>query len=86
MPDVARVDKLRQMGHKTETQVLSARERQVIELVAKGKTNREIARQLSISERTVDRHVSNILLKLNLPTRSAATAYAFQHDLIGRTG
>ena len=66
--------------------MLSARERQVIELVATGKTNREIALLLSISERTVDRHVSNILLKLNLPTRSAATAYAYQHDLIGRTG
>jgi DNA-binding CsgD family transcriptional regulator len=59
---------------------------QVFELVATGKTNREIARQLSISERTVDRHVSNILLKLKLPSRSAATAYAYEHDLIGRTG
>ena len=85
-PDVARLDALRQARHKTDTSVLSARERQVIELVATGKTNREIARRLSISERTVDRHVSNILLKLNLPTRSAATAYAYQHDLIGRTG
>jgi DNA-binding NarL/FixJ family response regulator len=62
------------------------RELQVIELVATGKTNREIARRLSISERTVDRHVSNILLKLKLPSRSAATAYAYRHDLIGRTG
>jgi DNA-binding NarL/FixJ family response regulator len=77
---------LRQIGRKTDSHVLSARERQVIELVATGKTNREIARQLRISERTVDRHVSNILLKLNLPTRSAATAYAYEHDLIGRTG
>ena len=85
-PDVARVDELRQTTPKADAHALSPRERQVIELVAKGKTNREIARQLSISERTVDRHVSNILLKLNLPTRSAATAYAYQHDLIGRTG
>jgi DNA-binding CsgD family transcriptional regulator len=85
-PDLARVDMLRQGGGKTGSHSLSARELQVIELVATGKTNREIARQLSISERTVDRHVSNILLKLNLPTRSAATAYAYQHDLIGRTG
>jgi DNA-binding CsgD family transcriptional regulator len=85
-PDVARVDALRQALQKTDAHTLSARERQVIELVATGRTNREIARQLSISERTVDRHVSNILLKLNLPTRSAATAYAYQHDLIGRTG
>jgi len=86
LPDVARVNMLRQSGSKVETPVLSAREREVIELVATGKTNREIARQLSISERTVDRHVSNILLKLNLPTRSAATAYAYQQGLIGRTG
>jgi DNA-binding CsgD family transcriptional regulator/Flp pilus assembly protein TadD len=85
-PDVARVDALRQVARKGDTQLLSIRERQVIELVATGKTNKEIARQLSISERTVDRHVSNILLKLNLPTRSAATAYAYQHDLVGRTG
>lgn len=85
-PDIARVDELRQATVKPDDHVLSPRERQVIQLVATGRTNREIARQLSISERTVDRHVSNILLKLNLPTRSAATAYAFQHDLIGRTG
>lgn len=85
-PDLARVNQLRQAGRKTGSHSLSARELQVIELVATGKTNREIARQLRISERTVDRHVSNILLKLNLPTRSAATAYAYRHDLIGRTG
>jgi DNA-binding CsgD family transcriptional regulator len=85
-PDVDLVDTLRQTKSKVETPVLSSREREVIELVATGKTNREIARQLSISERTVDRHVSNILLKLNLPTRSAATAYAYRQGLIGRTG
>jgi DNA-binding CsgD family transcriptional regulator/tetratricopeptide (TPR) repeat protein len=85
-PDVARVKMLRHAGSGVETQVLSARERQVIELVATGKTNKEIASLLSISERTVDRHVSNILLKLNLPTRSAATAYAYKQGMIGRTG
>jgi ATP/maltotriose-dependent transcriptional regulator MalT len=85
-PDIERVDGQRQSTSKGHAQLLSARELQVIGLVASGKTNREIARQLSISERTVDRHVSNILLKLNLPTRSAATAYAFQHDLVPRTG
>ena len=85
-PDLARVAELREPKRATVSHVLSARELEVIGLVAKGRTNREIARQLSISERTVDRHVSNILLKLNLPTRSAATAYAFQNDLIGRGG
>ena len=59
----------------------TSREREVIGLVATGKTNRAIARQLSISERTVDRHVSNILMKLDLPSRSAATGYAYEHGL-----
>lgn len=85
-PDLARVNALEQRTAGTGAHLLSARELQVIELVATGKTNRQIARQLSISERTVDRHVSNILLKLKLPSRSAATAYAYRHDLIGRTG
>jgi ATP/maltotriose-dependent transcriptional regulator MalT len=80
-PDLARVDALRQ--HRAEHgSVLTARELQVIGLVAKGETNRAIAQRLSISERTVDRHVSNILLKLELPSRSAATAYAYEHHLI----
>ena len=43
---------------------------------------REIAGELSLSEKTVDRHVSNIFIKLDVPTRSAATAYAYQHKLI----
>jgi DNA-binding CsgD family transcriptional regulator len=81
-PDITRADVLSQRVRKAESTPLTARELQVIELIAKGETNRTIARQLSISERTVDRHVSNILLKLNLPSRAAATAYAFQHDLI----
>jgi ATP/maltotriose-dependent transcriptional regulator MalT len=85
-PDIERVERLMRPGDSGSAQPLSARELQVIELLATGKTNREIAQALSISERTVDRHVSNILLKLNLPTRSAATAYAFQHDLVARTG
>lgn len=81
-PDVARIDALRQRSRKTGVSSLTAREVQVIELIAKGDTNRAIANQLSISERTVDRHVSNILLKLHLPSRAAATAYAYQHGLI----
>lgn len=85
-PDVTRVDELRQRPDKTAAHTLTARELQVIELVARGKTNRAIAKLLTISERTVDRHVSNILLKLDLPSRSAATAYAWQHDLIPPTG
>jgi DNA-binding CsgD family transcriptional regulator len=61
---------------------LTAREAQVLSLVATGKTNRSIAAELGISEKTVARHLSNIFTKLGLSTRAAATAYAFRHDLL----
>ena len=61
---------------------LSARELQVLRLVATGKTNRLIAADLFLSEKTVARHVSNIFSKLGLSSRSAATAYAYEHDLV----
>ena len=51
-------------------------------LVAAGKTNREIAASLVISEHTVARHLQNIFAKLGLSTRAAATAYAFEHGLV----
>jgi DNA-binding NarL/FixJ family response regulator len=62
--------------------VLTAREVQVLALVAAGKTNREIATVLVVSEHTVRRHLQNIFAKLGVASRAAATAYAFQHDLI----
>ena len=61
---------------------LSARELEVLRLVATGKSNREIASALVISEHTVARHVQNILAKLRLSSRAAATAFAFEHDLV----
>ena len=61
---------------------LSAREVEVLRLVAAGLTNREIADALTISERTVDRHVSNIFTKLDVSSRAAATAFAYEHGLI----
>jgi DNA-binding CsgD family transcriptional regulator len=61
---------------------LSAREVEVLRLVAAGLTNRAIAEALTISERTVDRHVSNIYTKLDLSTRAAATAFAYEHGLV----
>ena len=61
---------------------LSEREAQVIRLLAAGKTNRAIADELFISEKTVARHVSNIFDKLGVSSRSGATAWAFQHHLI----
>ncbi|HEY9376992.1 MAG TPA: LuxR C-terminal-related transcriptional regulator [Jiangellaceae bacterium] len=55
---------------------------QVLRLVATGRTNRAIATELFLSEKTVARHVSNIFTKLGLSSRAAATAYAYEHDLV----
>ncbi len=54
----------------------------MLRLVAAGKTNRAVATELFISEKTVARHLSNIFTKLDLSSRSAATAYAYAHHLI----
>ena len=61
---------------------LSRREREVLALVAEGKTNRAIAAELFISDKTVARHVSNIFTKLSLSSRAEATAHAFKHGLV----
>jgi len=61
---------------------LTERELQVLRLVASGKTNKAIARELSLSEKTIDRHVSNIFTKLDVSTRAAATAFAYRHQLL----
>lgn len=63
---------------------LSPREAEVLRLVSAGMSNRSIASALFLSEKTVARHVSNILVKLDVPSRSAATAYAYNHGLAGR--
>jgi len=61
---------------------LTPRELEVLRLVASGKSNREIAVALVISEHTVARHVQNIFSKLDVPSRTAAGAFAFEHDLV----
>jgi DNA-binding CsgD family transcriptional regulator len=61
---------------------LTAREEEVLRLVARGKSNRAIAAELCISEKTVASHLSHIFTKLGLTSRSAATAYAYEHDLV----
>jgi ATP/maltotriose-dependent transcriptional regulator MalT len=61
---------------------LTAREVEVLRLVADGRTNRDIATELVISERTVDRHVSNVFSKLGVSSRTAATTYAHEHGLL----
>lgn len=81
-PDLARPGPLYRHGRSGVPGGLTARELQVLRMVATGRTNRAIAAELCISERTVDRHVSNILSKLGLPSRSAATAYAYEHALL----
>jgi DNA-binding CsgD family transcriptional regulator len=74
----------RNNGHRTHpVGGLTEREIQVLRLVASGKTNRGIAGKLGISEKTVARHMSNIFVKLDLNSRAAATAYAYEHGLIG---
>jgi DNA-binding NarL/FixJ family response regulator len=61
---------------------LTRRELEVLRWVAAGKTNRAIAQQLGLSEKTVDRHVSNIFTKLDVSSRAAATAHAYQKRLL----
>jgi len=81
-PDCARVEALSRKTTLRTVGGLTAREAEVLRLVAAGKTNRAIADDLVISEKTVARHVSNIFTKLGLSSRAAATAYAYEHDLI----
>jgi DNA-binding CsgD family transcriptional regulator len=81
-PDLALVEALSRKSATRPVGGLTAREVQVLRLIAVGKTNRAIAADLVISEKTVARHVSNIFTKLGLSSRSAATAYAYEHDLL----
>ena len=64
------------------TTPLTARECEVVRLVAAGRTNREVAAELVISEHTVARHLQNVFTKLGLTSRAAATAYAYEHGLM----
>lgn len=61
---------------------LTPRELEVLRLVAAGKTNKAVAKELFVSEKTVDRHVSNIFGKIGVSTRAAATAYAYENGLV----
>ncbi len=81
-PDLARAEALSRVSPVNTVGGLTAREAQVLRLVAAGKTNRAIADDLVISEKTVARHVSNIFTKLGLSSRSSATAFAYEHGLL----
>jgi ATP/maltotriose-dependent transcriptional regulator MalT len=82
LPDLARAEALSRKAAARPAGGLTARELEVLRLVATGKTNRSIAADLFLSEKTVARHVSNIFGKLGLSSRAAATAYAYEHDLV----
>ena len=81
-PELARVATLTRDTTEAAGHGLTARELQVLRLVATGKTNRAIAADLLLAEKTVDRHVTNIFAKLGVSSRTAATAYAYEHQLL----
>jgi DNA-binding NarL/FixJ family response regulator len=81
-PDLARIGTLTSAAPSRHLHGLTPRELQVLRLVAAGETNKVIASKLFLSEKTVDRHVSNIFAKLDVSSRAAATAFAYQHKLV----
>jgi ATP/maltotriose-dependent transcriptional regulator MalT len=81
-PELARLEQLLGRSPIPNAAGLTVREVQVLQHVASGMTNRQIATELTVSEHTVRRHLQNIFGKLDVPTRAAATAYALQHDLL----
>lgn len=80
-PDLTRLERLVLKTAPGASGLLSPRELEVLRLIALGRTNRAIAEELFLSEKTVARHVSNILTKLSVSSRAAATAYAYEHAL-----
>jgi len=78
------LERLRRLTAPTDSAAggLTLREVEVLREIAAGKSNRKVAQDLGISEKTVARHVSNIFTKLGLSSRAAATAYAYQHHLV----
>jgi ATP/maltotriose-dependent transcriptional regulator MalT len=80
-PDLARLGALSRRTPATAGG-LTARQVEILRLVAAGMTNREIAEALIISDHTVRRHLQNIFAKLGVSSRAAATAFAYQHNLI----
>jgi len=80
--DLAHIEELVDLSATSPAGPLTQREIDVVKLVASGITNREIAEKLKISQKTVARHLNNIFNKLDLSSRAAATAYAYQHGLL----
>jgi ATP/maltotriose-dependent transcriptional regulator MalT len=76
------IDRLNASVSAASRSPLTVRELHVLRLISTGCTNKQIAAELSVSERTIDRHVTNILAKLDVRSRTAATAYAYDHELL----
>ncbi|HCT76217.1 MAG TPA: helix-turn-helix transcriptional regulator, partial [Micromonosporaceae bacterium] len=82
-PDLERLNALAvSAGHGRGDHRLTAREVEVLRLVAEGRTNHAIARELGLADKTVARHLSNIFSKIDVPSRAAATAYAYENGLV----
>jgi ATP/maltotriose-dependent transcriptional regulator MalT len=81
-PDLVELERLMVTGSAGPCDALTEREREVLSLVARGETNRQIAAALCISEHTVARHLSNIFDKLGVASRTAAGAFAHKHRLV----
>ena len=81
-PDLARVESLIRPVPPPRAGGLTPRELEVLRLVAVGESNREIAAELVVSEHTVARHLQNIFAKLGVSSRTAASAFAFAHNLV----
>jgi DNA-binding CsgD family transcriptional regulator len=81
-PDIGSIDAQAGRAGSRESHGLTARELEVLRLVAAGQTNKSIAAELVLSERTVERHLSNIFFKLDVSSRAAATAFAYEHKIL----
>jgi DNA-binding NarL/FixJ family response regulator len=81
-PDLAALEALAPTKDSGDVRGLSLREREVLRLVATGLSNREISTALVLSEHTVARHLQNIFAKLGVSSRTAASAFAYKHDLV----
>jgi LuxR family maltose regulon positive regulatory protein len=85
-PEAERARRILDLATDSRPIAVTARERDVLALLAEGLTNKQIAERLVVSEHTVHRHVTNILRKLGLPSRAAAAAYAVREGLDERSG
>ena len=81
-PDLVRLNAEETSSATERSHPLTTRELDVLRMISTGQTNKAIAARLHVSGRTVDRHVGNILRKLDVPSRAAATAYAYDHKLL----